>query len=69
LALWLIRRRSVACGIVPYALLVLLVVQVSLGISNVVFALPLVVATLHTLGAALLLLAVLALNHCLYPAH
>lgn len=63
LAWWLIRRRSGVCGIVPYALLVLLLVQVSLGISNVVFALPLVVATLHTLGAALLLLAVVALNY------
>jgi Cytochrome oxidase assembly protein. len=60
---WLIRRRSGVCGIVPYALLVLLLVQVSLGISNVVFALPLVVAILHTLGAALLLLAVVALNY------
>lgn len=52
-----------ACGILPYVLLALLLGQVSLGISNVVFALPLVVATLHTLGAALLLLVVLALNH------
>lgn len=64
---WMLRRSPVTGGVVPYALLVLLLVQVSLGISNVVFALPLVVATLHTLVAALLLLAVLALNHCLYP--
>ena len=63
LAVWMIWRRPVACGILPYVLLALLLGQVSLGISNVVFALPLVVATLHTLGAALLLLVVLALNY------
>ena len=68
LALWLISKRSVLFGSVPYVLLLVLFIQVSLGISNVVFALPLVVATLHTLGAALLLLTVLALNHGLYPA-
>lgn len=66
---WMLRRSPVNAGIVLYALLVLLVTQVGLGISNVVFALPLVVATLHTLGAALLLLAVLALNYYLYPTH
>jgi cytochrome c oxidase assembly protein subunit 15 len=68
LIVWLLWQRPVLLGILPYALLGLLLVQVSLGISNVVFALPLVVATLHTLVAALLLLAVLALNHRLYPA-
>jgi heme a synthase len=68
LAVWLIWWRPVECGSLPYVLLALLLGQVSLGISNVVFALPLVVATLHTLGAALLLLTVLALNHRLYAA-
>lgn len=69
LALWLIIRRPVATGGVPYAMMVLLWGQVGLGISNVLFALPLVVATLHTLGAALLLLSVLALNYRLMNFH
>lgn len=44
-------------------LFLLLFLQVSLGIMNVVFALPLVVAVLHNFIAALLLLAVIAINH------
>lgn len=41
----------------------LLLVQVSLGIANVVFSLPLPVAVAHNGGAALLLLSVVTLNH------
>ncbi len=41
----------------------LLLVQVSLGIANVVFSLPLPVAVAHNGGAALLLLGVVTLNH------
>lgn len=44
-----------------FALLGLLTLQVSLGISNVVFSLPLPVATLHNMGAALLLMLMVAL--------
>lgn len=40
----------------------MLVLQVSLGISNVVFGLPLSVAVLHNLGGALLLILVALLN-------
>ncbi|KTG17548.1 MULTISPECIES: COX15/CtaA family protein [unclassified Guyparkeria] len=41
----------------------LLGVQISLGIGNVLFGLPLAMADAHNAVAALLLLAVLALNH------
>ncbi|GAA0407933.1 COX15/CtaA family protein [Cocleimonas flava] len=44
-------------------LLVVLFSQVSLGIMNVMLGLPIAVATLHTLFAALLLLATLAITH------
>lgn len=47
---------------------VLLIAQVCLGISNVVFALPLPVAAAHNLGAALLLFSLLALVVRLRPA-
>jgi cytochrome c oxidase assembly protein subunit 15 len=43
------------------AVLVALTLQIALGISNVVFGLPLPVATLHNAGAALLLFVLLAL--------
>jgi cytochrome c oxidase assembly protein subunit 15 len=45
------------------SLLVLLATQVTLGVSNVMLALPLLVAVAHNGGAALLLLGVLAVNH------
>ena len=41
----------------------LLVMQVSLGISNVVFSLPLWVAVAHNAGGALLLLTLVTLNY------
>jgi len=46
-------------------LLLVLVIQISLGISNVVFSLPLPVAVAHNGVAALLLLSLLALVHYL----
>jgi cytochrome c oxidase assembly protein subunit 15 len=49
------------------ALLALIAVQVSLGISNVVLGLPLGVAVAHNAVGALLLLAVVTLNHMLRP--
>lgn len=45
------------------ALSVVLVAQVVLGISNVLFSLPLLVAVGHNAGAALLLLTMVTLNH------
>jgi cytochrome c oxidase assembly protein subunit 15 len=49
------------------AIALLLLVQLGLGIANVVLHLPLPVAVAHNGGAALLLLALVALNHLLRP--
>ena len=43
-----------------------LVVQLALGIANVVFALPLAVAVLHNAGAAVLLLVVISVTHSIH---
>ena len=48
-------------------LLAVLVVQVVLGISNVLFSLPLLIAVGHNAGAALLLLTMVTLNHVIRP--
>lgn len=40
-----------------------LALQISLGISNIVFSLPLAVAVLHNAGGALLLMVLVAVNH------
>jgi heme a synthase len=45
------------------ALSLVLVAQIVLGISNVLFSLPLLVAVGHNAGAALLLLTMVTLNH------
>ena len=50
------------------ALLAALALQVSIGISVVVFHLPLPVAVAHNGGAALLLLALMAINHAVWKA-
>ena len=47
------------------AITALLLGQLALGIANVVLLLPLPVAVAHNGGAALLLLALVALNHLL----
>ena len=47
-------------------LLFVLLIQVSLGIMNVVLALPLSVSVLHNLVATLLLLTVLSINHTVF---
>lgn len=46
-----------------HVLLFLLLTQVSLGISNIVFSLPLWVAVAHNAGGALLLLTLVTLNY------
>lgn len=48
------------------AILFILVVQICLGILNVIWSLPLTVAVLHNGIAALLLLTVVTLNYALY---
>jgi len=46
-----------------HILLALLIIQVSLGISNIAFSLPLWVAVAHNAGGALLLLTLVTLNY------
>lgn len=57
-------RPSAAAG----ALLALLAAQLAIGVSMVLLGFPLWLATAHNAGAALLLLAILALNRSLRPA-
>ncbi|MEP6483286.1 MAG: COX15/CtaA family protein [Rudaea sp.] len=67
LAFFAVRRRETrALGV---ALAAALVLQVALGISNVMFGLPLPVATAHNGGAAILLAVMIALLVRLRPAH
>lgn len=47
-------------------LLMLLIIQIGLGISNIVFHLPLGIAVVHNLVAALLLSVVVIINYFLY---
>jgi heme a synthase len=49
-------------------LTVVLLVQVALGLSNVLFALPLPVAVAHNAGGAMLLLVLVTLNHRIFTA-
>ena len=50
------------------ALLLVLIVQIALGISNVVFSFPISVAVAHNLVGALLLLVMVTINYFLYTA-
>lgn len=52
---------------IAIAIALLLAAQVSLGIANVLFFLPLPVAVAHNAVAALLVLALVTLNHALHP--
>lgn len=47
-------------------MLVVLVIQVGLGLSNIIWSLPLNVAVAHNLGGALLLLSLVAYNYFLF---
>ncbi|MHB1084075.1 MAG: COX15/CtaA family protein [Thiobacillus sp.] len=62
---WMVLRLFRAPGYAAMGLAIggLLVLQVSLGISNVLFSLPLAVAVAHNAGAALLLSSLVALNY------
>ena len=46
-----------------WCLIALLLLQIALGVSNVLFSLPITVAVAHNLGAALLLINVLHVNY------
>ncbi len=67
ICLWLIWRLfAIRFAGLASALLLILVAQVTLGLSNIYFGLPLTVAVLHNLGGALLLAAVATVNFTLY---
>jgi cytochrome c oxidase assembly protein subunit 15 len=68
-AIWILRDRTlVRARIAASAVLVALGLQLAIGITMVVKGFPLWLATAHNGGAALLLLATLALNHRLIAA-
>lgn len=63
-AIWILRERSLPrAHVAAMAVLVALALQLTIGISMVVEGFPRWLATAHNGGAALLLLATLALNH------
>ena len=65
-ALYVLRRRGLSGARAPaWALLAALLLQLTIGITMVMKGFPLWLATLHTAGAALLLLATLALVRAL----
>ena len=67
-SLWLWLKRRALVGFLPIWMIAMLLLQLSLGIMNVVLALPLGVAVAHTAGAAILLLMMIKLNEQLaYP--
>ncbi len=70
LALALLRRTARAAPLRRAAslLLVTLLLQFALGLSNVWFSFPLAVAIAHNLGGALLLLVTVSINYLLYTA-
>jgi len=45
--------------------LIVLIMQITLGVLNIVWKLPLSVAVMHTAVAALLLISVISINFCL----
>lgn len=68
LTIKLMRFGEPAATLFAKLLLLVLIVQVSLGISNILFSLPLIVAVAHNAGGALLLLVMVTLLHRLYGA-
>jgi len=59
---WLLSRRQ-ATQHVGLALLACVVLQVLLGVANVVFGLPLLLAVAHNAGAALLVVVMICVNY------
>ncbi len=66
LVVYLVKRGSYQYRKQAFLLTVLLALQIALGISNVMFGLPLAVAVAHNLVAALLLVNILYVNHLLW---
>ncbi len=59
-------RRAMVLKTIALVVLVLLLIQIGLGISNVIWLLPLSSAVAHNGVAALLLLALVTMNYALY---
>lgn len=68
LLLWKLWRLAQSAWIrrLTFVLTVLLIVQILLGITNVVASLPLLVAVMHNFVGALLMVGLIALNYALY---
>jgi len=64
--LWRSRELGVAGRRLAFGVAGLLITQIGLGISNIVFALPLLVAVAHNGVGALLLLSLVTVNYYLY---
>ncbi len=62
LCLRLMRQQSQTMTRFAQSILALLVIQIALGVSNVIFSLPLTVAVAHNMVAALLLITLVALR-------
>lgn len=62
----LLASQSKTMSRIAFVIAGLLSLQIALGVSNVVFSLPLVVAVAHNLGAALLLVSVLHVNYLVF---
>ena len=67
LGLWILcaARQRVLKSVVIVIWLAL-IAQISLGILNVILMLPLSIALMHNIGAAVLLLSIVTLNYSLY---
>jgi cytochrome c oxidase assembly protein subunit 15 len=66
LAFKLLKAQSSTMRTSAYLLILMVIVQVALGISNVVMNLPLGIAVSHNGGAALLLLTMVFINYALW---
>ncbi|MBW3695585.1 heme A synthase [Vibrio sp. T187] len=62
----LIQQHSEILNRAGWFITVMLILQIMLGVSNVLYQLPLAVAVLHNLGAALLLVGVVVTNYLLW---
>jgi len=67
LGLWVLcAARQKLCKAIMIVIWLALVLQISLGILNVVLMLPISIALMHNIGAAVLLLSIVTLNYVLY---
>ncbi|USD65055.1 COX15/CtaA family protein [Vibrio sp. SCSIO 43136] len=62
LSILMLRSEHPQAKRLSFGLLVLLTIQIGLGVTNVLYQLPLLVATAHNLGAALLLIWTVRIN-------